>query len=193
MTIAINTVNFANGSFEATIGKVTEKSKPFPNGDQREAFEVSINLASLPVTSLGFALAYGLKQYISDGAAGSEDLAGFKLGIQQRIDKLLSGDFTREASAGGFKADTPESLAIKLAAGVLRAKAKAAGIKADPKALAEAAKKLAAANPKYLAQATAEIAAKAELLAGAGDDGDDFLQGLLGVTGEGTDEQEEEG
>lgn len=155
------------------IGRTGEKAK-------FQGREVKLDLAKLPAASLSFALAYGLKQYIADGTAGSEDQNGYDLGLQQRLDKLAEGDFTRKATASGPKSDTPEGRAKKLAVAAIRAKLQAAGQKADAAKINEAASKMVEAQPIWLERARKALAEEAKL-ADAADIGD-IMEGLLGLT-----------
>lgn len=144
----VNKIDFAQSLFAATFGKATKKSQTYKNGDAREEFKIEFDLQSLPAESLTFALQYGIMQYIADGAAGAEDAAGYKLGIEQRIQKLKDADFTR--AKGEAKVDTETGRARKLAAAALREKVKAAGKKADTAKINEAAAALVENQPRWL-------------------------------------------
>lgn len=181
-------MNIQQISFESPVVDMTIGS----NG-KRARFEpqaVQLDLASLPHESLAFALLYGLKQYIADGAAGSEDQAGFNLGIEQRVRKLVEADFARTKGEGGSKPDSAETRARKLATLAIREKLKANNAKAEPKQIAEAASKMVAADPKWLKAATKQLADEAALRDEETDGGlGDVMEGLLGLT---TEEDETE-
>src|SRR6476620_12579450 len=87
-----------------TIGRTGEKAK-------FQGREITLDLTTMPADSLAFALIYGLKQYIADGTAGSEDQTGYDVGIEQRLAKLAEGDFTRKTGERGQRMDTPEGRA----------------------------------------------------------------------------------
>lgn len=154
------------------IGRTGEKAK-------FQGRQVNIDLATLPAASIEFALAYGLKQYIADGTAGSEDQAGYDLGIDQRLKKLAEADFARSAGERDAKADTAEGLALRMVKEAIRAQLKLKGMKADADKITAAAKAKVAAEPKWLKQAEKELAARAALAEAT--DADDLLGDLLGL------------
>lgn len=164
---------FLESKVNLQIGRTGEKAK-------FQGQQVTIDLAGLPHASVIFALQYGLKQYIADGTAGSEDQAGYDLGIRLRLEKLAEGDFSRKAGERGPRADTAEGRAKKMAIAAIRAKLVAAGQKAEAKAIAEAAGKMVEAQPVWLERAKKALAEEAKL-ADATDIGD-VLEGLLGLT-----------
>lgn len=172
----ITQITFEPAVLEMTIGSTGKRARFEPK-------LVQMDLASLPKESIEFALAYGLKQYIADGAAGSEDQAGFNLGVDQRVRKLLEADFARTKGEGSAKPDTADTRAKKLATQAIRTKLAANGAKADAKAISEAAAKMVAADPKWKAAATKQLADEAKLReAEAETDGmDDIMSGLLGL------------
>lgn len=155
------------------IGRTGEKAK-------FQGREVTIDLTAMPADSLAFALIYGLKQYIADGTAGSEDQTGYDVGIEQRLAKLAEGDFSRKAGERGPRADTPEGRAKKLAVAAIRQKLKAAGQDATAAKINEAAAKMIDAQPVWLERARKALAEEAKL-ADATDIGD-IMEGLLGLT-----------
>lgn len=157
------------------IGRTGEKAK-------FQGREVKIDLAKLPAASIAFALQYGLKQYIADGTAGSEDQNGYDVGLQQRLDKLAEGDFSRKAGERGPRADTPEGRAKKLAVQAIRAKLQAAGQKADAAKINEAAAKMVEAQPVWLERAKKALAEEAKLAESA--DMGDILADLAGLVGD---------
>lgn len=154
------------------IGRTGEKAK-------YQGRLVTIDLSALPTESVRFALEYGLKQYIADGTAGSEDQTGYDVGIDQRLRKLAEGDFTRASAERGPKADTAEGRAKKLAVAAIRSKLEAAGQKADAKAINEAAGKMVAAQPVWLERARKALAEEAKMAAAT--DIDDILADMLGL------------
>lgn len=171
--LIITAVSFRGDTLNLKIGRTGEKAK-------FQGREVSLDLSKLPLTSLAFALTYGLKQYIADGTAGSEDQAGYDLGIDQRLRKLAEGDFTRTSGERTAKPDTPERRALKMATDALKAKIKASGATADAAKIKEAAAKMVEAQPRWLADAKKAIAAEARLAEEL--DIDDFLGDMIGLT-----------
>lgn len=161
----------AEGEVVLSIGRTGEKAK-FQGRD------VTLDLSKLPADSIAFALIYGLKQYLADGTAGSEDQTGYDVGLDQRIKKLQEADFTRKAGSTGPRATTPEGLAKKLAADAIRLKLANAGAKADAKAINEAAAKMVEAQPVWLERAKKELAETAKMSAGL----DDIMADLMGLT-----------
>jgi hypothetical protein len=172
--IVIKSVAFEATTVALQIGRTGEKAK-------FQGREVTIDLAKLPLESVAFALAYGLKQYIADGTAGSEDQKGYDLGIDQRLKKLAEADFARAAGeAKGPRTDTPEGRARKLAADAIRKHLKANNLTADAKAINEAAAKKAEAEPKWLKLAKSQLAAEQALQDDLLADGeDDIMAGLV--------------
>lgn len=162
----------AKGTVELQIGRTGEKAK-------FQGRIVKIDLTTLPAESVAFALHYGLKQYIADGTAGSEDQAGYDLGIDLRLKKLAEADFRRAAGERGPRADTPESRAKKLAAKAIRDKLAAAGQKAEPAKINEAATKMVEAQPVWLERARKQLADEAKLANDA--DLGDILGDILGL------------
>jgi hypothetical protein len=83
---------------------------------------VNVDVESLPATSVAFIMEYGLRQYIQDGAAVSkvyttkerkgevktdEEIEAEKAdGVKERVENLLSGEFTRRGPAAPKQ--TPE-------------------------------------------------------------------------------------
>lgn len=172
-------ITFAAPVFETMIGSTGKRARFQPK-------EVTLDMAALPKESLEFILAYGVRQYLADGAAGSEDQAGFNLGIEQRIRKLLEADFSRSRGEAQAKPDSEEVRARKLAAMAIREKLKAAGAKADAKAINEAAAKMVAADPKWVKAAAKQLADEAKLreAEAEADDGlGDIMAGLLADAG----------
>lgn len=155
------------------IGRTGEKAK-------FQGKEVKIDLTKLPMASIVFALTYGLKQYIADGTAGSEDQTGYNVGIQQRLDKLAEGDFTRKSGEREAKGDSPEGRAKKMAVAAIKAKLAASGAKADTKAINEAAAKMVEAQPVWLEKAKKALQEEAKMAEAA--DVGDILNDLLGLT-----------
>lgn len=172
------------GVLSLKIGRTGEKAK-------YQGQVVEIDLAKLPAESIAFALVYGFKQYIADGTAGSEDQAGYDLGIRLRLQKLAEGDFTRAAGERGPKVETAEGLARKNAAAAIRAHLTAKGVKAEAKVINEAAAKQVESNPKWLKEAQASIEASRKL-AETLDLGDLFAD-LTGAGGEAETEGNDEG
>lgn len=185
----ITQITFEPAVLEMTIGSTGKRARFEPK-------TVQMDLAALPKESIEFALAYGLKQYIADGAAGSEDQAGFNLGVDQRVRKLLEADFARTKGEATNRPDTAEVRAKKLAAQAIRTKLQANGAKADAKAINEAAGKMVAADPKWLAAAKKQLADEAKLREqeAEADGMDDIMADLLGLKAseEGSDEEETE-
>lgn len=183
----ITQITFEPAVLEMTIGSTGKRARFEPK-------TVQLDMAALPKESVEFALAYGLKQYIADGAAGSEDQAGFNLGVDQRVRKLLEADFARTKGEGQAKPDTEEGRAKKLASMAIREKLKQAGAKADPKAVSEAAAKMVAADPKWKKAAAKQLAEEAKLRAEAaeGDEGEDAIMAALiaGAAGNGAEPTE---
>lgn len=157
------------------IGRTGEKAK-------FQGKEVKLDLTKLPMTSIVFALTYGLKQYIADGTAGSEDQTGYNVGIDQRLAKLAEGDFTRKSAEGTTRSDSPEGRAKKMAVAAIKAKLAASGAKADAKAINEAAAKMVEAQPVWLEKAKKALAEEAKMAEAA--DVGDILNDLLGLTGD---------
>lgn len=171
--VAFKEVSFTESLLRLQIGRTGEKAK-------FQGRIVEIDLAKLPAASLMFALQYGLKQYIADGTAGSEDQTGYDVGIEQRLAKLAEGDFSRKAGERGPRADTPEGRAKKLAVAAIRAKLQAAGQKADMAKINEAAAKMIEAQPVWLERARKALAEEAKLADSA--DMGDILADLAGIT-----------
>lgn len=155
------------------IGRTGEKAK-------FQGKLVKIDLTALPVESIRFALEYGLKQYIADGTAGSEDQTGYNVGIDQRLAKLAEGDFSRKTGEREAKGDSPEGRAKKMAVAAIKAKLAASGAKADAKAINEAAAKMVEAQPVWLEKAKKALAEEAKMAEAA--DVGDILNDLLGLT-----------
>lgn len=164
-----------NTTLQLQIGKIGPKAK-------FQGRVVEIDVAKLPPASVVFALTYGLKQYIADGTAGSEDQTGYNVGIDQRLAKLAEGDFSRKSGEREAKGDTPESRAKKMAVAAIKAKLAASGAKADAKAINEAAAKMVEAQPVWLEKARKALAEEAKMAEAA--DVGDILADLLGL-GEG--------
>lgn len=175
-TVGFKEVTFTESMVRLQIGRTGEKAK-------FQGRMVEIDLAKLPVESIAFALQYGLKQYIADGTAGSEDQAGYDLGIDQRIRKLAEADFKRATGERAPKADTPERRAFKMATDAIKAKLKAAGQDATADKVKAAAAKMVESQPQWLAKAKAAIEAERKL-AEEMDLGDVGLDDLLGLTDE---------
>lgn len=172
-SIAIASVDFGdNANVQLAIGRTGEKAK-------FQGRVIELDLTKLPREAIAFALQYGLKQYIADGTAGSEDQAGYDLGIKQRLEKLASGDFSRAAGERGPRADTPEGRAKKMAVTAIRAKLAAAGQKADAAKINEAAAKMVEAQPVWLERAKKALAEEAKLAESA--DMGDILADLAGL------------
>lgn len=165
----------ANASLKIQIGRTGEKAK-------FQGKEVEIDLRTLPAASVWFALQYGLKQYIADGTAGSEDQTGYDVGIAQRLAKLAEGDFTRKTGEREAKADTPEGRAKKMAVAAIKAKLKAAGQKADAAKINEAAAKMVDQQPQWLERARKALAEEAKLAESA--DIGDILGDIAGMLGD---------
>lgn len=180
----IKNIAFESPVVEMTIGSTGKRAR-------FEPVPVTLDLAALPLESLAFALAYGLKQYIADGAAGSEDQAGYKLGIDQRVQKLIEADFTRTRGEGGAKPDSEESRARKLATAFIREKLKAANAKAEAKQIAESAAKLVAADPKWKKLAAKQLAEEAKVREAEPEDAEDDVIGDLLASLAGAAEAEE--
>lgn len=172
-TTLFKTVEFTESVLKLQIGRTGEKAK-------YQGREVTIDLTKLPVASIAFALQYGLKQYIADGTAGSEDQAGYDLGIDQRLAKLAEGDFTRTKGEAKQRTDTPEGRAKKLAVQAIKAKLAQAGQKADAAKINEAAAKMIEAQPVWLERAKKALADEAKLADSA--DIGDILGDLVGLT-----------
>lgn len=186
----ITQITFEPAVLEMTIGSTGKRARFEPK-------LVQLDMAALPKESIEFALAYGLKQYIADGAAGSEDQAGFNLGVEQRVRKLLEADFARAKGETSNRPDTAEVRAKKLAAQAIRTKLQANGAKADAKAINEAAGKMVAADPKWITAAKKQLADEAKLRAeeAEADGMDDIMADLLGLNGgeaEGESEETDE-
>lgn len=156
----IKAITFDVPLFSAEFGKATKKAQSYKNGDKREPFWIELDMASLPPESLTYALNYGVMQYLADGAAGAEDAAGYRLGIEQRIEKLRNADFSR--AKGEAKPDTETQRARKLAAQALRDKVKAAGAKADTAKINEAAAKIVESQPRWIELARKQLAEEAK-------------------------------
>lgn len=115
-------------SYEMTIGGKTARSKFTPK-------TVMVDWDNLPEVSKQFAIQYGLKQYLADGAAGSESQADFESGIDARLDNLTSGEFKRTREGAG-PTDSVEVLARRLASDEVTAALKTAGKKLEKEAKA---------------------------------------------------------
>lgn len=168
----LNVTVAGNTTLQLQIGRTGEKAK-------FQGRLVEIDIAKLPAASVVFALQYGLKQYIADGTAGSEDQTGYNVGIDQRLAKLAEGDFTRKASEGTTRSDSPEGRAKKMAVAAIKAKLAASGAKADAKAINEAAAKMVEAQPVWLEKAKKALAEEAKMAEAA--DVGDILNDLLGL------------
>jgi hypothetical protein len=160
----------ASGIVSLQIGRTGEKAK-------YQGRVVSFDLATMPPASLLFALEYGLRQYVADGTAGSEDQTGYDVGIDQRLKKLAEGDFSRAKGERQAKADTAEARAVKNAISAIKAKLAQANVKAEAKVIKERAEKMVGDNPKWLADARKQLAEEAKMAEGF----EDILGDLLGV------------
>lgn len=109
--------------FTLTIGGTTKKSRFTP-------VPVTINWADLPDEAKAFAIQYGVKQYLADGGAGAKDQAEFAEGVQERLAKLESGDFSR-AKGERQASDSVEVVAKQVARERIDAVLKAKGVKPD--------------------------------------------------------------
>ena len=171
-TPIVASATFAEPVLSLQIGRTGEKAK-------FQGRLVSLDLASLPIASIAFALTYGLKQYIADGTAGSEDQSGYDLGVDLRIQKLMAGDFTRASGERASKPDSVESRAKKMATQAIRDKLAATGQKADKAKIAEAASKMVANQPIWMDKARKALADEAKAIEGI--DLGDFMDDLLGL------------
>lgn len=175
-----DTNNQAAEGFALTVSGETKLALQIGRTGEKAKYQgriVNIDLATLPAASLAFALQYGLKQYIADGTAGSEDQTGYDVGIDQRLAKLAEGDFSRKAGERGPRADTPEGRAKKLAVAAIRAKLAEANVKADAKVINDRADKMVTEQPIWLEKAKKALAEEAKLAAAM--DSDDILGDLL--------------
>ena len=150
-----------------TIGGKTARSKYEPK-------QVTVDFAKLPQASQDFIIAYGLKQYLSDGVAGVESQLEFDNGIIDRMKKLDSGDLTRTRGEGKAKPDTETGRAQKLAKEAIRAKIKAASAEVTTEQREAIYAKFFADETKmapFMAEAKRQLAGEAKM--------GDLLEGLL--------------
>jgi hypothetical protein len=166
-----------------TIGGTTKRSN---NGQTA----VEIDWENLPQASREFIVAYGLKQYLADGAAGAQSHDELVQGVAERVRKLETADFQRKGS-GAERGDTETTLALKFAREAIRAACKAQNMAAPAKEkLAEMAKGLIESNPKYRKDAQAELARRAKATEAFA--GDEAMQALLADMLLGEDESTDE-
>lgn len=167
-----------------TIGGTTKRSN---NGQH----EVAIDWDNLPGASREFIIAYGLKQYLADGAAGAANHDELVNGVEARVAKLLSGDLTRRAS-GVERQDTETGRALKLARAAIRALCKVQGVPVPEKdKLGEMAAKLIESNPQYRKDAQAQLKAEAKAVESFA--GDETMAALLAELAGVQDPSESEG
>lgn len=148
------------GTLNVTVGGKTKRSN---NGQHT----VAIDWDNLPAESRAFVITYGLKQYLADGAAGATSPADLIAGVDARVTKLATADFTRTRGDGPAKPDTEERIALRLAKEVIRAALKVKEATVEKEKLDEMAKAfLAGENPKakeILAEAARQMKAKAKV------------------------------
>jgi len=170
---------------ELTIGGTTKRSN---NGQTT----VSVDWENLPEASRSFVIAYGLKQYLADGAAGAQSNDELTQGVAERLRKLETADFVRKGT-GVERGDTESTLALRFAKDAIKAACKAQNMAAPGKEkLGEMAKGLVASNPKYTADAKKELERRAKAAeAFAGDDAmQALLADMLGTSGEDTETEQ---
>jgi hypothetical protein len=128
---------------------------------------VTINFPDLPQSAQDKIIEYGLTQYIGDGTAGAVDQTDFDSGIDARVERLKSGDFTRTTTRGE---SNPYASVEKLATVKCRETLKQKLVTAGVKKTGEEIKKLVAdvmadevKAAKYIKAAQDEINKQAEL------------------------------
>lgn len=137
-------------TIELVIGGNTKRSRTGQH-------PVSVDFDALPETSKAFIVSYGLKQYLADGMAGAETEADAKAGVEARVQKLQSGDLSRQRGEGASKADTVEGRALKLAREAIRASLKAANQTAEKELIAEAAKEFIKTDESFMKEAKKQL------------------------------------
>lgn len=124
---------------------------------------VVIDYDELPETSRAKILEYGLTQYIGDGAAGAGDQVDFNSGIDDKVAKLKSGDFSRESGPiGGNMYDSVEKLVAAKVRAMIAGALKAASMEVTKEVRAAMVASFIATPEKVapiIAAAEAEIAA----------------------------------
>ncbi len=149
------------------IGGATKRSKFQPK-------TVEIAWAALPQASQDFIVRYGLKQYLADGVAGCESQDEFNKGVDERLNKLVSGDLTRTKGEGAKRPDTETGRAQKLAKESIRAKIKEANLTVTAEAREAIYAKFLADETKmapFVAEAKRQLAMEAQV--------GDLLEGLI--------------
>ena len=147
------------------IGGQTKRSKFTPKS-------VEIDFEKLPQGSTEFLLAYGLKQYLADGAAGAQSQSEFDEGIAARLDNVKKASFARARVERGPSDDT-ETLAASLAKQEIRRRAKAKKVELSKDRVDELAKQARESKSTFwhgcLEEASRQIAARAKLAEGIGE------------------------
>lgn len=136
-------------------GRKRKEGDPFPK------IERAVIFGNLPIESQAFLIRYGIRQYLSDGAASAKTAEGFAEGIDARLQNLVDADFTRNAGDGPSATDDPEVLANALAREEVGAAIKAAKATVTKEQRASAVTAYRAAHAERLvAEATRRIAAR---------------------------------
>lgn len=129
-------------------------------GEAFAKIERAVVFANLPAESQAFLIRYGIRQYLSDGAASAKDNASFESGIDGRIENLANADFSRNAGEGPAPTNDPEKLADTLARQELNVALKnATGVTKEQRAATLVAYRAANAV-RLVAEATRQIEAR---------------------------------
>lgn len=112
------------------------KKKRKVNGQELPPFTaktVTIDWNALPEASRDKIIEYGLTQFIADGTAGAGDQTDFDSGIDAKVAKLLSGDFSRTSGGNlsGSAYDSVDKLTTAKVRDMIKGKLKAANITVD--------------------------------------------------------------
>ena len=122
-------------TFALTIGGATKRSKA-------GSYDVNVDFDGLPAASQQFLIAYGIKQYLADGAAGTTTNEDLKAGVDERLTKMKEGTVKTRTSSGKGPSDNVDVVAKQLATRLIRDKAKAKGVTLTKEKLAELVEKL---------------------------------------------------
>lgn len=140
-------------------GTFTFGGRKRKDGDPFPKIERACIFGNLPIESQAFLIRYGIRQYLSDGAASAKTKEDFEAGIDARLQNLVDADFTRNAGDGPTATDDPEVLANAIAREEVGAAIKAAKATVTKEQRAAAVATYRAAHAERLfAEATKRIA-----------------------------------
>lgn len=175
-----STINLVFGGRKKRKGPIGPDGKPTTLEPFAEK-KVSIDWVALPDASKEKIIEYGLIQYLGDGAAGAGDQTDFESGIDDKLQKLLSANFTRTTGERASKSlyDSEDKLTKAKIRDMIKAKLKAANLKPDAEkvtAMIEAFYSDTAKSAPFRELARSEIAAQNQLSSGV--DATDMLASL---------------